>query len=51
VARAVIMQQLYCRFGLESGQWCCNAAAYIEGLVLIMVSAVATQQLLLQVWF
>jgi len=40
---------LYCRFGLDGGQWCCNAGACIAGLDFIVASGVAMPHLELQV--
>ena len=41
---------LYCRFGLESGQCCCNAAASTAELEVIVAGFVAMQQLVLDDW-
>jgi len=47
----VVLQcsSLYCRFGLDGGQWCCNAGACIAGLDFIVASGVAMPHLELQV--
>ena len=41
---------LYCRVGLDSGQWFCNAGACIAELDFKVARAVAMPQLVLKCW-